>query len=273
MTDRKDLQIHDPLIVKKRDELLKQSPKLYDYLIAVDKFVHDHLEYKKPKRPNTAVDLLLGNRGWCGEYGKLKQALLRSAGIPTRGVYASKTGKNGPAVNAKETSGVHFWLQVYISHGTGWITMPSTRKLNKNYNFVRYRGGYYIRALDLYRYKKNIQQKKYSYNSLKRAGGIRGNGMFFDIDSKYFTQIQSIISEALDYSSIPSNTIFNRIKSLPKKVQPLLYWFLISSPDKAIYKPATKLFLESLQLMSKQKIDRYYIISPTLVKERIDMQY
>ncbi len=272
LLDRKDLQINDPLIIKKRDELLKKSPKLYDYLIAVDKFVLDHLDYKKPKRPNTAVDLLLGSRGWCGEHSKLKLALLRSAGIPTRGVYASKTGENGPAVNAKETSGVHSWLQVYISHDIGWITMPSTRKLNDNYNFVRHRGGYYIRALHLYQYPKNIQQKKYT-NSLKRNGGVRGNGMFFDIDSKYFTQIQSITSEALDYSSIPSSMIFNRIKNLPKQVQPLLYWFLISSPSKSIYKPASKLFLESLQLMSKQKIDRYYIISPTLVKERIDMQY
>lgn len=272
LVDREDLQIHDPLILKKRDELLRKSPKLYDYLIAVDEFVLDHLDYKKPKRPNTAVDLLLGNRGWCGEHSTLKQALLRSAGIPTRGVYASKTGENGPAVNAKETSGVHSWLQVYISNDIGWITMPSTRKLNSNYNFVRYRGGYYIRALHLYQYDKNIQRKKYT-NTLRRNGGVRGNGMFFDIDSKYFTKIQSITSSALDYLNIPSDSIFNKIKSLPKKVQPLLYWFLISSPSKSIYKPATKLFLKSLHLMTKQKLDRYYNISPTLVKNRIDKYF
>ncbi|MBC8353473.1 MAG: transglutaminase domain-containing protein [Planctomycetes bacterium] len=58
-------------------------PSLLNYIIAVDQFVHNQFSYGVCERPNTAVDLLKFTKGRCGEYAKLKQSLLRSAGIPT----------------------------------------------------------------------------------------------------------------------------------------------------------------------------------------------
>jgi len=272
LLDRDDLNINHPLITNKRDELLKKAPKILDYLIAVDKYVHQQFRYEKPIRPNKAKDLLFVNNAWCGEYNKLKQSLLRSAGIPTRDVYVAKTGKDGPSIDAVESSGIHVWLEVYISDEIGWVIMPSTRKLKKNYNFVKFQAGYYIRALDLYQYKKEIQRKRYTYNALKRNGGIRGNGMYFEISTKYFKPIQAITSEILNYNKIPSRNIIKKIEKLPQKVRPLLYWFLISVPDRYINTKATKLFLNSLKKQPLQKLERYYVISPTLVKNRIDAQ-
>lgn len=267
--DRRDLGIHHPVITSKRDELLRESPRLLDYLIAVDRFVHGQFSYKKPKRPNTAVDLMFATNAWCGEYAKLKLALMRSAGIPTRDVYSAKVGTEGPAVNAKESSGVHTWLQSYLSDDLGWITIPSTRHLRKDYKFVSFRGGYYIRALDLRQYTKDIQQKRYTYNALKRSGGIRGNGMFFPISQKYFNDIVALTNEILDYHSIPETTVFDRIAKLPEVVRPLLYWFLISVPDEKIYSRASKFFSDSIHHQGKQKVSNFYRVSPQLVKERI----
>ena len=86
LVDRKDLLTNDPAITSVRNTLIVANPRILNYIIAVDQFVHDKLEYGRCTRPNTAVELLTFTKGQCGEYAKLKQSLLRSAGIPTSGV-------------------------------------------------------------------------------------------------------------------------------------------------------------------------------------------
>jgi hypothetical protein len=77
LADRKDLLINDPAITKVRDTLIAANPRILNYVIAVDQFVHDQLDYGVCTRPNTAVDLLTFTKGRCGEYAKLRQSLLR----------------------------------------------------------------------------------------------------------------------------------------------------------------------------------------------------
>ena len=269
LLDRHDLQINDKEIIKIRNKLLKKNEKILDYIKAVDNFVHKQLNYKKPKRPNTAASLLNVKNGWCGEYTKLKLSLLRSAGIPSREVYASKVGVEGPSPDNVGSSKVHAWLQAHIPN-IGWISIPSTRKMNKHNQFVKLRGGYYLRAFELYQHKQDIQKKHYSYNALKRVGGIRGNGMFFNVNKQYFNQIKLITNKILNYQSSLNDTIFIEVKKLPKQTQPLLYWFLISKPQSKIYLKASKLFIESLKENPTLNLQKFYIVSPTIVKLRID---
>jgi transglutaminase-like putative cysteine protease len=270
LLDRKDLKIYDKNIQKIKNELLLINPKIYDYILAVDKFVHNQLKYKKPTRPNTAIDLLKMNNGWCGEFNKLKESLLRAAGIPTRDVYASHYGINGPSYDYSGASKVHVWLQSYIP-SVGWISIPSTRKILNTKQFISLRGNYYIRAIDLYKYKKEVQKKIYSYKKIKRIGGIRGNGMFFEVDAKIFNNVKSILNVILDYKIIPSITIFRQIKHMPKQIQTLMYWFLISVPNENIYTKSVELFIKSIEKQKYLDFNKFYIISPTIVKQRIDL--
>lgn len=268
LVDRTDLQIRHQDVIAVRDKLLKKAPGILDYIIAVDEFVDNQLEYKEPKRPNTAVDLLKTDRGWCGEYTKLKQALLMSAGIPTRDVYASKYSTQGLSVDDTGDAEVHAWLQSYIPN-VGWISIPSTKKLDNNYQFVELIGDYYVRALDLYKDKEDIQTVKYS-NQIKRVGGVRGNGIFLEIEPKYFEEIQNISNQILDYDKNPNNNILVQINDLPKKVRPLMYWFLIASYDQNLAEQSVKKFLDSLSSAPTLNLQLFYINSSNLVKDRIN---
>lgn len=267
--DRKDLDIYNPEIIKIRDDLKRKNSKVLDYIKAVDKFVNENLKYDKPIRPNTSVDLLHMDKGWCGEFAKLKQSLLRSAGIPTRDVYASKFGVDGPSFDSSAQSKVHVWLQSYIPN-IGWINVPSTRKMSKGNQVVSFRGDYYIRAIELYKYPKEKQKKIYSYKALKRIGGIRGNGIFIPLEEDKFEDIKIVINDILDYNKIPNIKIFDKIELLPSNIKPILYWFLISVPDKNIYEKASEHFLSILKNETNWDLNKFYIVSPTIVKERID---
>ncbi len=264
-----DIQINHKEIIKTRNLLLKNNPNILDYIKAVDNFVHKQLSYKKPIRPNTAVSLLNVKNGWCGEYTKLKLSLLRSAGIASRDIYASKVGTSGPSPDNKGSSKVHAWLQSYIPN-IGWISIPSTRKIFKHNQFVRFRGGYYLRAFELSKYKQNIQKKKYTHSSLKRNGGIRGNGMFFNIEAKYFNQIKLVTNKILDYNCKLDNNIFSEIKKIPESIRPLLYWFIISKPQKNISNKALVLFIESLIVNPTLNLQMFYLVSPMITKIKID---
>ena len=268
LIDRADLLIYDKEIVKIKNELLKNNSNILDYITAVDIFVHKQFRYRKPKRPNSAVTLLNETNGWCGEYTKLKLSLLRSAGIASRDVYASQVGIRGPSPDNKGSSKVHAWIQAYIPN-IGWISIPSTRHMSKHKQFVLMRGKYYLRAFDLYQHEKLVQQYKYSTQNLKKIGGTRGNGMFFNIDSKYILQIQKTTHKILNYQQNISSTIFSDIKNNPKAIQPLLYWFLISNHQKPIFTKATKLFIESLQKNPHLDIDMFYLVGSLVVKQRI----
>lgn len=106
LVDRNDLLIKDSAIIAVRDRLMASNPRFLDYVVAVDRYVHEQLNYGICKRPNTAVDLLSFTKGRCGEYAKLKQSLLRSAGIPTRDVYATRTDSYGPGIDGGDDSHV-----------------------------------------------------------------------------------------------------------------------------------------------------------------------
>ena len=176
LVDRNDLLIKDSAIIAVRDRLMASNPRFLDYVVAVDRYVHEQLNYGICKRPNTAVDLLSFTKGRCGEYAKLKQSLLRSAGIPTRDVYATRTDSYGPGIDGGDDS--HVWLQAYLPRA-GWIAVPSTRQLKPP--FLAFQGGYhsegyFVRALDLYKHKEEIQRKLYTYNALQRSGAFAETG-------------------------------------------------------------------------------------------------
>ncbi len=270
LTDRKDLLINHPAITKVRDRLTAANPGILNYIIAVDRFVHDQLDYGICERPNTAADLLTFTKGRCGEYAKLRQSLLRSAGIPTRDVYATRTDSYGPGIDGGDDS--HVWLQVFVPRA-GWIAVPSTRKLDKT--FLAYQGGYhpegyFLRALDLYRHEKEIQKKVYTYSALQRSGGIRGNGMILRISHRSFEPVRAVVSKVLDYDNVPDSGILREIERLPLKARPLLYWFLISVPDEAIHQRAAGEFLRYMKRNRELKLKSFLAVSPMLVSQRIE---
>lgn len=271
--DRKDLLINDPAITKVRDQLIAANPRILNYIIAVDQYVHDQLDYGACERPNTAVDLLTFTKGRCGEYSKLKQSLLRSAGIPARDVYATRTDSYGPGIEGGDDS--HVWLQAFVPRA-GWIAVPSTRQLKGT--FLAYQGGYhpegyYLRALDLYKHEDEIQKKVYTYDALKRSGGIRGNGMLLKIRQRDFDRVQSVVSRVLDYESVPDAGIFRDIDRLPVQARPLLYWFLISVPDEAIHQKAAREFIRYMKLSRDLKLESFLAVSPVLVAQRIQQSH
>lgn len=269
LVDRKDLLINDSAIATVRNRLMASSPRVLDYVVAVDRYVHEQLDYGICQRPNTAVDLLSFSKGRCGEYAKLKQSLLRSAGIPTRDVYATRTDSYGPGIEGGDDSQV--WLQVYVPRA-GWIAVPSTRQLKPP--FLAFQGGYhpegyYVRALDLYKHEEEIQRKLYTYNALQRSGGIRGNGMVLRVPHGELGRIQAVISRTLDYDKAPDESLFEEISRLPAQARPLLYWFLISAPDPSIYQKAATEFVQSLKRHRELRLESFLAVSPTLVSQRI----
>ena len=269
LVDRKDLLISDLAITEVRERLMAANPRLLDYVVAVDRYVHDQLDYGNCERPNTAVDLLSFSKGRCGEYAKLKQSLLRSAGIPTRDVYATRTDSYGPGIEGGDDS--HVWLHAYIPRA-GWITVPSTRQLKPP--FLAFQGGYhpegyFVRALDLYKHEDEIQRKLYTYNALQRSGGIRGNGMLLRVPHREFNNIQTVVSKILDYDKVPDQSIFEEIARLPTQAQPLAYWFLVSAPEASIHEKAVAEFARSLKRRNDLKLESFLAVSPTLVSQRI----
>ncbi len=270
LADRKDLLINDPAVTRVRDRLIAGSPRILDYIIAVDQFVHDQLDYGVCARPNTAVDLLTFTKGRCGEYAKLKQSLLRSAGIPTRDVYATRTDSYGPGIDGGDDS--HVWLQACVPRA-GWIAVPSTRRLKNT--FLEFQGGYhpegyYLRALDLYKHEDEIQKKVYSYSALQRSGGIRGNGMLLRISQRNFERVQAVVSRILDYDNVPDSAIIDEIERLPLQARPLLYWFLTSVPNEATHQEAAREFLRYVKLNRDLKLESFLAVSPVLVSQRIE---
>lgn len=119
-----------------------------------------------------------------GRIYKIETSSSNVSYIPTRDVYASKYSTQGLSVDDTGDAEVHAWLQSYIPN-VGWISIPSTKKLDNNYQFVELIGDYYVRALDLYKDKEDIQTVKYS-NQIKRVGGVRGNGIFLEIELQIF---------------------------------------------------------------------------------------
>ncbi|MBL9179600.1 MAG: transglutaminase family protein [Verrucomicrobiaceae bacterium] len=273
VADRKDILIHDPAITEVRDQLLKEHPRILSYIIAVDRFVCDHLKYGSCKRPNTAVDLLGFAKGRCGEYTRLKLALLRSAGIPTRDVYAARTDPSGPGVVDGGGDDTHVWLQVFVP-GTGWIDLQSTKKLNNN-QFHSFLGGdhaegRYLRTFDMFKTGEDVQTKVYTYNALRQPGFVRGNGLLLKIAPENSKAVQALTSKILDYDSAPDAGIFAEIESLPQPARPLLYWFLISVPDRDIHQRAASAFIKELESSLELKLESFRSVSPTLVLQRID---
>ncbi len=270
LVDRKDLLINDPAIAGVRERLMAANPRLLDYIVAVDRYVHDQLDYGNCDRPNTAVDLLSFSKGRCGEYAKLKQSLLRSAGIPTRDVYATRTDSYGPGIAGGDDS--HVWLQAYVPRA-GWIAVPSTRTLKPP--FLAFQGGfhpegYFVRALDLYKHEEEIQKKLYTYNALQRSGGIRGNGMLLRVPQREFNNVQTLVSRILDYDNVPDKSIFEEIARLPTQARPLAYWFLASVPEASIHEKAAAEFAKSLKRRNDLKLESFLAVSPTLVSQRIN---
>lgn len=270
LADRKDLLINDPAITRAKDRLIAGSPRILDYIIAVDQFVHDQLDYGVCTRPNTAADLPTFTKGRCGEYAKLKQSLLRSAGIPTRDVYATRTDFYGPGIDGGDDS--HVWLQAFVPRA-GWIAVPSTRRLKNT--FLAFQGGYhsegyYLRALDLYKHEDEIQKKVYSYSALQRSGGIRGNGMLLRISQRSFDRVQVVVSRILDYDNVPDSSIFDEIERLPVQARALLYWFLVSVPDEATHQKAARELLRYVKLNRDLKLESFLAVSPVLVSQRIE---
>ena len=129
--------------------------------------------------------------------------------------------------------------------------------------------GQYLRAIDLYKHDEEIQKKQYTYDALRQPGGIRGNGMLLRIDPKNLG-VQTITSKILDYNSVLDEGIFKEIERLPKPARPLLYWFLISIPDRNIHQRAASEFAQQIKFSRELKLESFRAASPTLVSQRID---
>ena len=263
--------INHPSIVRVKNLLLKKNNRIVDYIFAVDTYVNSLLSYKTPIRPTTAPKLLTQRIGWCGEYSLLKQSLLRSAGIPTREVYAVSTADYGPAIDCDKNSRTHVWLQAYIPN-FGWMDVPSTGKLRKYSNRLQTYFGedYFLKGLAIDPHNSEQHQRKvYTYDALNDSGGIRGNGMFFPVSQEQYITIKNILNEILDYNKIPKKDVFAKISQIPENVQPILYWFLISIPSKTIYENAAKMFIISIKSQIYLKLASFLAVSPEIVKKRI----
>jgi len=266
LEDNDRLRISSAAIRSVRDELAAANPRLLDYIDAVDQFVHNQLDYgTAPFRPNNAPDILNFSTGRCGEYERLKQALLRSAGIPAQQVYGTRTEDYGPGIGKSGHSMAHVWSQAYIPDN-GWVCVPSTKSIRDPYQLFNHRDGYYIRSVELNIYD-DIRIRRYS--RIKRVGGNRGNGMFFPLDMGRFEEVHGIVNQLCDYDTLPDPDILQQIARLPVEMQPLLYWFAIALPDETLHLPAATLFRKALAMNRDQTLDSYLIISPQIVKQRI----
>lgn len=118
--------------------------------------------------------------------------------------------------------------------------------------------------------RQGDSKKEYTYNALRQPGGIRGNGVLLRIDPKNLEAVQTVSSKILDYNTVPDEAIFAEIDRLPQPARPLLYWFLISIPDRNIHQRAALEFVHQIQSSQVLKLESFRAISPTLVRHRID---
>ena len=86
----------------------------------------------------------------------------------------------------------------------------------------------------MYSYKRDIQKKRYEYKKIRRVGTIRGNGMFFEVDSRLYPKVVKIVKKIADYEKSLSFNILDEIKDLPASLQTFLYWMIISSDNEKL---------------------------------------
>jgi ankyrin repeat protein/transglutaminase-like putative cysteine protease len=267
LADEKDFLINHSKVKRTARKLLSGAKSYREIFANVDRFVHKQLKYGDPaKRPNTAVDILGFSRGRCGEYTKLKMALLRSAGVPTRKVFGTASYDFGPVhLEKKETINDHVWLESYIP-GEGWVQIPSTSKFGEKVQFQEtYKGNYIIRR----RGEESQYSRKQKTGGLSRTGNFHGHGVFLEMDSSHFESFSRVLKKALTYDQAVSENIFSEMQSLPADAQVVVNWFLVSRAQREIHQKAAKNFLALAAKSEKLKKNNFIYVSSKVMKKRI----
>jgi transglutaminase-like putative cysteine protease len=265
--DEEELQIHHPKMKAVAERFLSESKTYRDMAVKVDKFVHDHLSYDMPpKRPNTAVDVLGYTHGRCGEYNKLKSAILRSAGIPTRKITGTAAYDFGPVHLDKEnTINDHVWLEAWFP-GQGWLSVPSTSRFHKRLQFRDiYKRDYFIRRKGTHTYTKYHRKT----SRMKRFANSHGNGVFLYLESDIFPVFSRLLKDALTYDRKVSLKIFKDLETLPLDAQVVVNWFLISRKEPAVHRTAAENFNRLIEKSEKLQKKNFVYVSSSLMKQRI----
>lgn len=120
------VQKDDPAIVTKAAELTRGSRSQREAVSRILNFVVDHLRYKLEPGQHDAVFALRTGIANCTGFSHLSMALLRAAGIPTRGVLGITVGKPWPIslgsgnLVMNSGRGPHAWFEVWYPD-LGWL--------------------------------------------------------------------------------------------------------------------------------------------------------
>jgi len=120
------VQKDDPAIITKAAELTRGSRSQREAVSRILNFVVDHLRYRLEPGQHDAVFALTTRIANCTGFSHLSMALLRAAGIPTRGVLGISVGKPWPIslgsgnLIMNSGRGPHAWFEVWYPD-LGWL--------------------------------------------------------------------------------------------------------------------------------------------------------
>jgi len=146
-----DIQSDSPEIINRAKQIIKGSRYQYEAVQKILRWVNDNITYDLDlKGPKTAVDVLLGKKGYCIGYSNLATALLRAVGIPCRNVHGIHI--NGDSIIGSgeyqplSLKGItlHRWIEVYYPD-VGWVFSDPKYSVNfigANYIFLAHQDGW-----------------------------------------------------------------------------------------------------------------------------------
>jgi transglutaminase-like putative cysteine protease len=146
-----DIQSDSPEIIYRAKQIVKGSKYQYEAVQKILRWVNDNITYDLDlKGPKSALNVLLGKKGYCVGYSNLATALLRAVGIPCRNVHGIHI--NGDSINGNgeyqplSLKGItlHRWIEVYYPD-VGWIFSDPKYSVNfvgANYIFLAHQDGW-----------------------------------------------------------------------------------------------------------------------------------
>ncbi|MEE8469258.1 MAG: transglutaminase domain-containing protein [Planctomycetota bacterium] len=259
LRDEAEYDLQDPGIQEVVLRLTRDRPDPVAQLGRIWEFVHGHMRYDLPPRPNTGAETLQLGKGLCGEYTRLTATLSRACGLAARETHAFGMFSDGPARND------HAWADVFLP-GAGWTPVQAQEDPP---GAPRYPLHYY-RYLVVYRGISFVENERVIEHTNVIQHGPSGVGFLADPPEdprRVMRLLQAIAGD--DGKRAPD---LHRRVLRQAAAKPILLWALAGSAHDEVGRQAAAELVESCQESAgKLALDKFLASSPTLVRHRLEV--
>ncbi len=223
-------------------------------------FVHNHMRYARPLRPNTGLEVLQWKKGFCGEYTRLTATLSRASGLAARETHAFGFFVKGPQPND------HAWADVYLP-GVGWTPLQPQEKLPRDGRYPLS----YFRYLVVYRGVAFKSEHRVVEGNNLIQWTPSGVGYFVELlSASARAQVLALAQKiARDGHGPQAEQLLTATRRVPPKAEAVLLWMLGASANEVVGLKALRRLLSVVQSEGLE-LARFRSQSPVLVRHRMD---